>query len=161
MTMPDELRRSTPRPVSLNPIGKVAMLSFVLLVASFIAEIAWVSANSGAGGGGLPKAVGSAGVCLLIALAMSLWKVPRQMHLLACGRWTVARTTGKFRRVGPTGLRRYRVKCEFTTLSGGRMEATVESRSALPAGTEISIVYDPDEPKKAMLYPARLVGIES
>jgi hypothetical protein len=159
MTIPDELRRSTPRPVSLTPLGKAAVTAFVLLIALFLAEIAWVQTHGDAGHG-LPRAAGGVGIYLLILLAVYLRRLPRQWRLLVSGRWAVARTTGELKRVGPTAMRRYRLKCEFSLLSGGRTKATIEARRALPANTEVAIVYDPDEPGKAMVYPTKLLKIE-
>ncbi len=162
MTVPTELKRSAPRPVSLTFWGKAAVSSFCLLLTAFIAEIAWVSAHQNKDRG-LPGAVGALGIYLLIALAINLWKIPRQMRLLSHGRAAVASITGKFTRVKFTGrnIRRYRLECEFTSLSGARSKTTVVTGNWLPANTEIVIVYDPDEPNKAAIYPTRLLKIES
>ena len=161
MTIPIELRRSAPRPVSLTSWGKAAVLSFGLLLLAFVAEIGWVSAN-GTNSRGLPWALGAPGIYLLIALASVLWKIPRQMRLLSLGRATVARTTGEFRRVKFTGrqIRRYRLECEFTSLSGARSKTTVVTGNWFPAHSDIVIVYDPDESQKAVIYPTRMLKID-
>lgn len=158
MTIPDELRRSTPRHVSLTLQGRAAVLSFALLMALFTSEIAWVSARGP--GHGLPRVTGGFGIYLMAWIAVHLWMLPRQNRLLASGRAATARTTGEFRRVGFTGARRYRVKCEFTLLSGARSKATVECGALPAANSEILIVYDPDEPEQAMYYPSRMLRID-
>lgn len=162
MTIPDELKRSTPRSVAFTGSGKASVLFLVLLLPAVIAEIAWEYAHPGARHG-LLQAVGLFGACFLFAIAGNLWRVSRQMHLLSYGRGAVARTTGEFRRVRFTSrhIRRYRLQCEFTLLNGGAVKTTVEARPPLPvANTEIVIVYDPDEPKKAMLHPARMLTVK-
>jgi len=161
MTIPAELKRSAPRPVSLTFWGKTAVVCFGLLLVAFIAEIEWVYAR-GANGGGIPGALGAIGIYLLIALAISLWRIPRHMRLLSLGRGAIARTTGEFRRVKLTGrqIRRYRLECEFTSLSGARSKTTVVTSHWLPANSEIVIVYDPDEPNRAAIYPTRMLTID-
>ena len=162
MTIPRELQRSTPRQVSLTFPGKAAIVSFCLLLAAFIAEIVWVYPHAG-NDRGLPGMVGAIGVYILFAIAINLWSIPRQMRLLSCGRAAVAHTTGEFRRVKFTGrrIRRYRLRCEFTLLNGALSRTTVEVRGQVPAAnTEIVIVYDPDQPENAMLYPARILKVD-
>jgi hypothetical protein len=163
MTIPDELKRSTPRSVALTRSGKTTVLFFVLLLPAVIAEGAWEYAHPGAPRS-LLQTAGVIGLCFLFAIAGNLWRVSRQMRLLSYGRGAVARTTGEFRRVRFTSrhtIRRYRLQCEFTLLNGATCKTMVESGPNLPgANTEIVIVYDPDEPKKAMLYPALMLTLK-
>ena len=161
MTIPGPLQRITPRQVSLTCAGKAFILCFCLLLAAIVAETVWAYASRGADRG-LPGALGAVGAYLLFAIAFDLWRIPRQIRLLSFGRATVARTTGEFKRVKFTGrhIRRYRLQCEFTLLNGASSSTTVEIRGQVPAAnTEIVIVYDPDEPAKAMFYPARMLTV--
>jgi hypothetical protein len=159
MTVPVELQRSTPRPVSLTFWGKAAVLSFFLLIVAFIAETAMLHAPGN--GNGFLRVADGLGIYVLIALTINLCRIPRQMHLLSLGRASVARTTGDYKRVKFTGrqTRRYRLECEFTSLSGARSKTTVVTSKWLPANSDIVIVYDPDDPNKAALYPARMLRI--
>jgi hypothetical protein len=160
MTVPIELQRSTPRPVALTFWGKAAALSFCLLLVAFIAETGWIHTNWNHEGS--LRVADALGIYLLIALAINLWKLPRHMRLLSGGRAALARTTGDYKRVKFTGrqIRRYRLECQFTAPNGTRSKTTVVTNKWLPANTEVVIVYDPDEPKKAAIYPTRMLKIE-
>lgn len=162
MTIPAELKRSTPRPVALTPWGKAAVLSFGLLAVAFIAETAWFCLHGDRSSGFL-RVAGGFGLYFLLALSIKLWEIPRQMRLLSGGRAVVARTTGEYKRVKFTGrnIRRYRLECDFTFLSGARSKTTVVTGQWLPGNTEIVILYDPDNPAKAVMYPARMLKIDS
>ncbi len=83
--------------------------------------------------------------------------VRRQRRLLAGGRIAEARITGsrRVRRGEHTG---YRITYEFRTLSGALRTGSYErSRRPLETGGTVTIVYDPDEPRRSALYPLNFV----
>ena len=95
-------------------------------------------------------AFGSAGLVLLIGIR-------RQMALLSYGRPALALVTGA-RKVGHGEHRRYRLSYTYGLLSGATQTGSLEMRKKPPAaGSEIIILYDPDNPKRRARYPMSLV----
>jgi hypothetical protein len=96
---------------------------------------------------------------ILIGAAIGWLRYRRQAHLLMYGRAAIASVTGFDRRLWMVIFRRRnRVKCEFRLLNGSFCTAEVEipPRGSTPdIDSELVIVYDRDQPKRAVLYPAR------
>jgi len=84
----------------------------------------------------------------------------RQMSLLSNGRPAIARVTGSRRIKGGTHGKRdvQRVAYEFRLLSGAVRTGRFETPRAAPqTGSEIVVLYDPDNPKRSRKYPLSLV----
>jgi hypothetical protein len=99
-------------------------------------------------------------VSLLAVGWMIAWVVRRERDLLTEGRFATARVldTTKVQRSHHHG---YRVRYEFTTLSGAKVTGAVErGRPAGSAGETISIVYHRDNPARNAIYPLSLVTPE-
>jgi len=81
----------------------------------------------------------------------------RDRDLLACGRPVRARVTGA-RRVRHSHSSGYRVQYEFTTLSGATRFGSFQKTTHPPeVDALLTILYDPDEPKRQARYPMKLV----
>ena len=81
----------------------------------------------------------------------------RQRRLLSEGRPAIARVMDA-KRVQVGKHRPWRVSFEYTALSGARHRGSFDRGSKPPAvGTEITILYDPDNPKRVAQYPLSLV----
>ena len=202
MTIPDELRRSAPRSVSLTATGWKAALGFCFLPVLVLVIGAWLelgpvrsadkptisgpvspfspegidyrrSQLSRTTAGGPPTWLQPhvSGWALLFT-AISLWRIRKERRLLVHGRAVIARTTtGAVARTKPfwpwNRSTRQRVQwlwCEFPLFSGGVCRAQVNTWNdprlrTTEANTEMVLLYDPDEPKKAMLYPTRLLKV--
>ncbi len=187
MTIPTELKRSTPRSVSLTTTGKVKVAYRCLLFVLLVAQVTYIMAQPHAGAGSSTSWLGSGGsslsplwlgprlgLGLVIFGCIGFWQYRRQMHLLANGRAVIARVTddsglwfGKWRRPSwmPTPVRRRgrqtHVRCEFPLPGGGVCRTHVFSSTSRPGpNDEIVVVYDPDEPQKAMGYPPILLKVD-
>jgi hypothetical protein len=99
------------------------------------------------------------GAMLLVAYAMlrNLW---RQEELVAEGRAVLARVKA-VKRVRRGENRKQRAQLEFTLLSGAQQEAYLEfSRNAPQPDSTIVVVYDRENPRRVLRYPACLVRVE-
>ena len=171
MTIPDELRRSAPRDVSLTRAGwKAILLPGAMAVclamgiqarhfdhykgAFFVLGWATPFWNS-------PLELG----IVLVGAAIGWWRYRRQSSLLIHGRATVVSVTDFERRLRLVAhWRGNRLHCEFRLLNGSVCRTTVDipPRDEVPdRDEEIVIVYDPDEPKKAMLYPTQMLTVRA
>ena len=166
MTIPSELKRSTPRAVALIWAGWRAILwpglVAVLIVAGMQAQqtkhatgvlfvLGWWYRN--------PRlALGM----ILFGAALGWPRYRRQTRPLMYGRAAVASVTG-YEKPSYQFMRRLRVKFEFRLLSGSFRTAWANPQGAeIPdLGGEIVIVYDLDEPKRAMMYPSRTLKVDS
>ena len=99
------------------------------------------------------------GAMLACAFAM-FWNLRRQEELVAEGRAALAVVTS-VKRTRRGHNRRQRAQIEFDLLSGSRQEAYVEfGRTSPPPNSTIVVVYDRDNPKRLLRYPACLVRVE-
>ena len=97
---------------------------------------------------------------LLLLAAAIAWHVRRSQLLLAEGRFAQARVmaTTKVKRQHHHA---YRVRYEFTTMSGATVTGSVErARATASAGDTIPIVYHRENPHWNTLYPLSLVTPE-
>ncbi len=118
----------------------------------------WAIGYEGAGTPSWAGPISSLVPLLMVSIAVSNFR--RRLRLLANGQATIARSTGVSRTLSDRGGRRYRWQVEFRDLGSIACTATFETRrEAPPANTEIVIVYDTNQPKRAMLYPDRMVQI--
>jgi hypothetical protein len=158
--VPQELLRSTPRHVALTATGKAVTWIAVCLLAAGLVTSATLLAlarrgDARYGPGNVPLWVSplvflslvSGGVGLLVS-------VRRQTHLLSYGRATVASVT-TWRKAGK-GARR--VGFRYDVLSGATHTSSVEiQKNAPPPGSEMIVLYDPDNPRRRGRYPLELV----
>jgi len=182
MTIPAELQRSAPRPVSLTSEGRATLLYRGVVFALLLTRTWFLAAgghSSQVRGTGWILSDFPVWLLLLIATAVSLWSTPRRMILLRDGRAAVARITGVARTwiPGSKGMslpwwcrsrrwrgRMRRVQCEYTLLNGSVCKTTikiwVDAGTAVPAaGTEVTLLYDRDEPTRAVIYPQPLLKV--
>jgi len=177
MTVPDELKRGAPRSVRLSRQGWKTAGGWCLKVVLLIAIAVWAGMQTGhriSHVSGHPSVTviapnppgwwaWRAGAGIVFAAVVGWIGFRRQLRLLMYGRATVARVTGDvtpwwYRSRRPRGLRR--LQCEFGLLSGGTCRTTVETRDkTLAVNREIVVLYDPDEPEKATLYPTRMLKV--
>jgi hypothetical protein len=175
MIIPRELQRSAPREISLTALGWKSMLSrcvypaLVISAGVLAANSTWVHASATAHNTPLWLAWGwRAGLSLLLAAAVGFARFRQQSHLLRYGRATVARVKGEktplwynLRKSGGRRTRWRRMQCEFRLLNGRVCPITVDTQGKVPdKDAEVIVVYDPDQPEKAMLYPARMLRID-
>lgn len=169
MTIPEELKRSAPRDVSLTLAGWKAIL-WPSLTAVLI--IVGMQAPRTKHGTGVLFLMSSYWNHPLLSLSMIFlgasigWmRYRRQADPMMYGRAAVASVTDLEKRFWLVLLRRgNRFQCEFRVMNGSLCRTTlhVPHRGKIPdIGTELVILYGRDEPKKAMLYPTRMLKIES
>jgi hypothetical protein len=92
---------------------------------------------------------------LLAAIgALVSMKLAAAMRLLAEGRAAPGRITAVRRAKGVT------VHYEFELANGRKCKGRAHVRKAPPAGEPVSILYDPDRPKRNTLYPLDLVKLD-
>jgi hypothetical protein len=170
MTIPAELKRSTPRDVSLTMAGWKAILLPTLTAVLIIVGMQTprqehvtgaLSILAGVYGN---RSVLSLGIILLGAV-IGWARYRRQANLMMYGRAAVASVTDFERRYWLVLLRRRNsFQCEFRLMNGSLCTTTlhVPRRGKIPGiGEELVILYNRDEPKKVMLYPARMLNIKS
>ena len=101
------------------------------------------------------------GLSLLLPSPIAGYLIHRQKRLLEEGRAaraTVVKTKKIHHQHGVT----YRVAYEFETLSGGLMTGKMDVQGNAPAeGSDITILYHPDEPTWNARYPLSLVKVAS
>jgi len=85
-----------------------------------------------------------------------VWSIRRQWRLLETGRVAEARVTRseKFQHSHGGG---HHVYYEFRVLSGARRSGRHDTAKAPPAGTGLTILYDPDDADRQGRYPLSLV----
>ena len=183
MTSPAELQRSTPRPVSLTSQGWKSMLRRCVyptcligagVIRGFLpisgASSLSASAASSAVAYGMPLWLAwgwRACLWLLLAAIIGLVRFRRQSHLLRYGRPAVAIVKGvntpwwyNFRG-GNRRTRWRRIQCEVRLLNGRVSTLNLDIRNEIPEeGTEVIVVYDRDQPERAILYPQQVVQID-
>jgi len=161
MTIPDELRRGAPRHVIPTTQGWKRIAAFCVNIVLVIAVTSFRVTDS------TPRWTGWAlrsVILLLVAIIASESRIRRQHRILINGRVTVARMTGDstpwwWRSVYRRPPMR-RLECEFPLLSGGLCRTTVETYGKAPAmNSEMIVVYDPDDPEEAVLYPSLLLKV--
>jgi hypothetical protein len=87
--------------------------------------------------------------------------VRRQRALVAEGRAALA-TVKSVQRVWRGEHKKQRAYIEFTLMNGSRQEAHIDSGGkALQADSTLVIVYDPENPRRALRYPSPLVRVET
>jgi hypothetical protein len=92
-----------------------------------------------------------------VAIAFSL---RRQRRLLAEGRPAQGRVISS-RRVYTQHSSGYRVVCELRTRYGATLKVKLRSSRRPPAqGSVVTMLYDPDVPKRAAIYPLPLVRVD-
>lgn len=154
MTIPPELLRSRPRSVELTQSG-AAKLAF-----SSIVGVA-VIVSHGLGAANHQQEIVSYIVTgLPFGAVFAIARLRRQVRLLANGRPTIARIIADETRWKPRIYTR-RLRCDYQTISGATRTTLVTTTSrTLAVGNETILLYDPDEPEKAILYPAELFTIK-
>ena len=98
------------------------------------------------------------GVSLLASAAVVFFQLKRQKQLLADGRATVAVALKSKRRSGEHG-QYYIIEYEYRQMNGSMCKGKLRAGSAVTAGSEFILVYDPDNPKRAGKYPFPLVRV--
>lgn len=86
------------------------------------------------------------------------FKLRRDRELLENGRGAVA-TAIASKRVSNGKTVSYRTEFEYREQSGARATGKLQSGKVIPVGTEFSIVYNPERPKRVMQYPLSLYRI--
>ena len=168
MTIPRELQRSVPRHVTLAARGWVSVLTFLLNLIALLVAAVWLNMRPG-------HTVSEAQimplwtltrlvVCLLLITVLDMMRIWRLARLLTNGRATIARVTGDvtpwwYRLRRRTGRRTRRLQCEFRLLNGGLCKATVELPPGVAPDADIVVVYDPDQPERATLYPSGMLKV--
>ena len=152
-TLPSELAGAIPRDVQLSPGGRVvAALATALGLAALIAAIA-LSIPRGVPLWAIPLIPAS----LLVAVAGIVRGLRRSWMLLSEGRAAQARVVNqkKVRRDNRTA---YQITCEFRDLSGAIHTMRYDVMKAPPSlGSEMTVVYHRDDPRRHAVYPFRLV----
>ena len=94
----------------------------------------------------------------VVGLALLLRK---QRAMLANGRAAQGRIIS-YKRYRTQNSSGYRVIYEFRLLGGGTQQVRLNtSRKPPEPGTTVTILYDPDVPKRAVLYPMSLVRVDT
>jgi len=96
----------------------------------------------------------------MVAAAPLLARLLRtQARLLSTGRPAEAHVLGS-RRVSTGKSTHYQVEYEYRILSGATRKVKVDaSRRPPEPGATVTLIYDPDNPKKAIAYPLALVRV--
>jgi MYXO-CTERM domain-containing protein len=95
------------------------------------------------------------------ALALVLaWSIRRQKWLLSMGRAVEGRVIGA-RKVHTRHGSSHTVEYEFRTLSGSvrRVKIAASGRKPPAPGTAVTLLYDPDNPSRAAVYPLSLARV--
>ena len=108
---------------------------------------------------GMPMALPFVVAPLLAALGvLCLVQVHRQRRLLSEGRVTSAMVTGHAKHHGSHGATHRSITFTFPLLSGATASGESGASSKPPAiGSAITVVYDPDQPRRYAVYPFSLV----
>ncbi len=96
---------------------------------------------------------------LLFPAGMLAYSLRRQSALLAEGRPALARVLKSTRLGGKRGSHN-RVEMEFKLLSGAIRTGRLDMRRSPATGSNIVILYDPEQPKRLMSYPSPLVRLD-
>lgn len=181
MTLPDELQRAVPRPVTLTAVGRRTLVGRCVKFVFIVALLLWTTGTPTAHPPVSSAAAGTAAYsswwpatgrgwgaaeAFLIGAVVGIVSYRRQWRLLATGRATIATVIAD---VTPKwyvfrGGRRHqtmrRLQCEFRLLNGRVLRTTVTTRDPAPkADSEIVLLYDRDEPERTLYYPARMLTI--
>ncbi len=98
-------------------------------------------------------------VFVLVALVLDFLR--RRFLLLSKGRPEIGRVTGKSSSYRSRAGRRYRWRYEFEPEGGGVITKKVETGTKPPPpDAGIVVIYDPGQPKRAILYPDQLMRVE-
>jgi hypothetical protein len=108
---------------------------------------------------GMPIALPFVVAPAIAALAVfCLVRVYRQRRLLSEGRVAPATVTGHAKHESSHGATHLAIKYEFSLLSGAMASGKSGASSKPPAlGSVITIVYDPDQPRRNAVFPFSLV----
>lgn len=160
MTIPNELKRTGPRDVSLTLVGKAAVLGAVVVP---FAGLVWAILSYRAVETRLAVAFLFVAINFLVNIGFFTWRLSRDHRLLSTGRAAIATTAAGSKRkwFGGHRHRRYQLQCEFAPPGGAKLAAKLRTRHPVAPMSEIVILYDPDEPTNAILYPSRLLKIET
>lgn len=164
---PFELSGGLPRDVRLTGAGVAAAVAAIAMVVGavssvIIMSVAYARAEQHPEGSFPLWAIPLGFAGLMSGAAAVAGSVRRQYVLLSEGRVATARITGleKFRAGRHGADRRYRVSCEFQTLSGARRTFRCEvGKNPGATGTSTAIVYHRDDPEWSALYPLPLVRL--
>ena len=161
MTIPPELLRSAPREVSISRQGR-AVAAFAVGFVLLLIWLVWQDQTSAHPRKDMLPVSAIAVVYFVIGSLVKLYMVRREMGLLSNGRAVVATIQSPPKRLWLRDAKRpvYRVQCRFTTRSGGERSVTIKTRLHIAEGTEVVIVYDPDQTERAVLYPAPSLKVE-
>ncbi len=96
---------------------------------------------------------------MLVAAGVLVYILRRERSLLSEGRPALARVLKSTRLGGRRGSR-YRVEFEFQLLSGAMRTGRVDMTSSPAAGSNLVILYDPEQPKRLMRYPSLMVRVD-
>jgi hypothetical protein len=97
----------------------------------------------------------------LVSLALSgliAVIIRREFALLSYGRSAIATVTGS-KKVHHQHGHVHRVSFEFPLLNGSTRKGSLDLRRSLEPGTELVILYDPDQPKRVARYPLTLAKL--
>ena len=101
------------------------------------------------------------GLALLFPVPFVFNALRRQKRLLEEGRAALAKVV-TMKKVQRQHHSVYRVRYEFRTLSGGLAKGKAEVNKNVPAeGSEITVLYHPDDPEWNTRYPLSLVRVAS
>lgn len=120
--------------------------------------LSWISGHEPKG---MPRWVGPlTGTAMLIAPVLLMWNLRRQRRLLEQG-WPTKATVTRVRRIQQQkGPPTYRVYYAFQTMNGDAMTGRSQVRNNVPAeGSEVTLLYLPDNAKRNALYPLCLVRV--
>jgi hypothetical protein len=152
VTVPVELRRSVPRHVTLTPWGRVVVVLMALLFASAAAALLWPFVQTIRVPLWLPPVLAAglaaSGAALFVAIR-------RQVALLTSGRATTGRVT-KVRTVRHQHGPSHQITVEFERLDGAARSACFRKDKAPAVGTEVVVLYDPDDATRRAIHPLRL-----
>ncbi|GEM_PF-777352 len=96
---------------------------------------------------------------MVFPIALLSLQLKRQRYLLAEGRTARGVVTGR-RWVQSEGARHTSMRYEFTTPAGGTQKGGFPgSPRRFPEGTVITVLYDPDNPRRNARYPLEFVRI--
>lgn len=156
MKVPIELRRSSPREVTLSGLGRAHITIAVVLLAAapILGTLVYVF------GRGVPPAIALTLFLGLGAVGAALvGSLRRQRELLSSGRAAVARVTSS-RKVNQGKHQGQEVSYEFTILSGAMRTGKyyVEKNSPAP-GAALIVLYEAENPSRSVRYPPSLVRL--
>jgi hypothetical protein len=153
MTIPNALRRSPPRETGLTRQGWVAVAGAVSLLALGAGAGVWAAARP-------PQFpvwfLPATGLALAVCGMLPILVIRRQARLLSTGRATLGRVA-HVNAVKHQHGQIYATTVEFHLLDGATRTARFNRSKAPEIGSELVLVYDPDDPGRRAIYPLTFV----